>query len=70
MTPQQRQLAATLGLLAGDHAQWLSVIEFGMATLLADQFFLMELIEEESNRRGVHVALILEQLRLRIVIQS
>jgi len=60
------------------HDQWLTVVKFGMGTLLKDQHLLFEIIvreaEREAKRSGVdshvaadHVASIMKELGLRLI---
>ena len=79
MTCEQQNFAVTMTDQCTTHEQWLSVMRFGMGTLIEDSAFLVELIvreaERERDRTGLShrrtsddAAAIFRRLGLRVVV--
>lgn len=50
MTPEQEQFALDLADNSETHEQWLSIVRFGLKTLIEEQILLVEIISREAKR--------------------
>lgn len=79
MNPEQRQFASALAAQADTHEKWLSIVKFGMQSLLNDQQLFVDIIglealcqqkrHDDINTIGQELNDILVELDLRIEMQ-